>query len=47
MIKSRGLRGASHVVKMEECSSPFNILTGKRTGERLLGRPMRLMGGEY
>ena len=37
MIKSRRLRWASHVARMEEGRSDFNILTGKRP----LGRPRR------
>ena len=41
MIKSRRLRWAGHVARMEEGSSAFKILTGKRTGERPLGRPKR------
>ena len=35
VIKSRRLRWAGHVVRMKE------ILTGKLTGKRLLGRPRR------
>ena len=30
-----------HVARMEEGRSAFNILTGKRTGKRRLGRPRR------
>ena len=41
MIKSRRLRGAGHVVRMEERRSAFKILTGKPTGKRPLGRPRR------
>ena len=41
MIKSRTLRWAGHVARMEEGRSAFKILTGKRTGKRLLGRPTR------
>ena len=36
-IKSRRLRWAGHVARMEDCSSALNIVTGKRTGRRLLG----------
>ena len=41
VIKSRRLRWAGHVARMEEGRSAFNILTGKPTGKRLLGRPRR------
>jgi hypothetical protein len=41
MIKSRRLRWAGHVANMEEGRSPFKIVTGKPTGKRPLGRPMR------
>jgi hypothetical protein len=33
---------AVHVVRMEEGRSTFNILTGKLTGKRRLGRPRRI-----
>ena len=38
-IKSRRLRWAGHVARIEEGRSAFKILTGKPTGKRLLGRP--------
>ena len=38
VIKSRRLRSAGHVVRLEQGSSSFNILTGKTTGKRLLER---------
>ena len=38
-IKSRRLRWPGHVVRMEESSSSFKILTSKPTGKRPLGRP--------
>ena len=38
IIKSRRLRWAGHVARMEEGRSPFKILTGKPTGMRPLGR---------
>ena len=41
LIKSRRLRWGGHVARMEEGSSAFNILTGKPSGKRPLGRPMR------
>ena len=41
VIKSRRLRWAGHVARMEEGRSSFKILTGKPTGNRPLGRPMR------
>ena len=39
MIKSKRLRWAGHVVRMEEGRSAFKILTGKPAGKRPLGRP--------
>ena len=39
VIKSRRLRWAGHVAKMEEGRSAFKILTGKLAGKRPLGRP--------
>ena len=41
VIKSRKLRWARHVARMEEGRSAFKILTGKPTGKRPLGRPRR------
>ena len=41
LIKSRRLRWAGHVARMEEGTSAFKILTGKPTGRNLLGRPRR------
>ena len=41
MIKSRRLRWAGHVARMEEGSSAFKILTDKPTGKRPLGIPRR------
>ena len=41
VIKSRRLRWAGHVARMEEGRSAFKILTGKPTGKRLLGRIRR------
>ena len=38
-IKSKRLRLAGHVVRMEESRSAFKILTVKPTGNRSLGRP--------
>ena len=38
VIKSRRLRGAGHVARMEESRSAFKILTGKPTVKRPLGR---------
>ena len=38
-IKSRRLRWTDHVARMKEGRSAFNILTGKPTGNRLLGLP--------
>ena len=41
VIKSRRLRWAGHVARMEESRSAFKILTDKPTGKRPLGRPRR------
>ena len=41
LIKFRKLRWAGHVDRIEEGRSAFKILTGKPTGKRPLGRPMR------
>ena len=41
VIKSRRLRWAGNVARMEEDRSAFKILTGKPTGKRPLGRPRR------
>ena len=38
VIKSRRLRWAGHVARMEEGRSAFKVLTGKPTGKRHLGR---------
>ena len=38
VIKSRRLRWAGHVARMEEGKSAFKILTGKPTGKRPIGR---------
>ena len=40
-IKSRRMRWAGHVVRMEEGRSHFKFLTGKSTGKRPLGRSRR------
>ena len=41
VIKSRRLRWAGHVAKMEESRSAFKILIGKPTGKRPSGMPGR------
>ena len=41
VIKSRRLRWAGHIARMEEGRSGFKILTGKPTGKEPLGRPRR------
>ena len=41
VIKSRRLRWAGHVARMEEVRSAFKILTGTSTGKRRLGRLRR------
>ena len=40
-IKSRRLRWAGHVARMQEGRSGFKILTGIPTGKRPSGRPRR------
>ena len=41
MIKSRRLRWAEHVARIEECRSAFKILIITPPGKRPLGRPRR------
>ena len=41
VIKSRRLKWAGNVARMEEGRSAFKILTGYPTGKRPLGRPRR------
>ena len=41
VIKSRRLRWAGHVARMEGSRSALKMLTGKPTGKRPLGRPRR------
>ena len=41
VIKSRRLRLAGHVARMEKDWSAFIIVTGTPSGKRPLGRPMR------
>ena len=41
LMKSRRLRWAGHVARMEGGRSAFKILTGKPSGKRLSGRPRR------
>ena len=41
VIKSRRLRWAGHVTRMEEGRSAFKILTGKPAGKKSLGSPRR------
>ena len=45
LIKSRILRWAGHVARMEVGRSAFRILTGKSAGRRPLGRPNRTWEG--
>jgi hypothetical protein len=40
VIKSRRLKWAEYVAGMEECRSTCEILVGKPTRNRLLGRPI-------
>ena len=46
VIKSRRMRWAGNVARMEEDRSAFKIVTSKPTGKRLLGMPKRRRGGE-
>jgi hypothetical protein len=39
VIKSRRLKWAGHIARMEEGRSTSKILTGKATGKRPLGNP--------
>ena len=41
VIKSRRLRWAGHVARMEESRSAFKMLTGRPTGNRPSWRPRR------
>ena len=41
VIKSRRLRWAWHVARMEEGRTAFKLLTGTHAGKRPLGRPRR------
>ena len=45
VIKSRRLRWAGHIARMEEGRSSFKILTGTATGDRPLGRLSRRWEG--
>jgi hypothetical protein len=41
VIRSRRMRCAGHVARMEEMRKAYNILVGKSEGKRPLGRPKR------
>jgi hypothetical protein len=41
MIKSRRMRSAGQVARMEEKSNAYRLLVGKPEGKRQLGRPSR------
>jgi hypothetical protein len=41
MIKSRRMRWAGHVARMEEKMNAYGILVGMSEGKRPLGRPRR------
>ena len=45
IIKSRRLRWAGHIARIEEGRPAFKILTGKPTGKRPLGRARRRWEG--
>ena len=40
-LKSRRLRWAGHVARMELSRNAYRVLVGKPEGKRLLGRPRR------
>ena len=40
-IKSRRLRWAGHVARMEQSRNAYRVLVGKHEGKRLIGRPRR------
>ena len=40
-LKSRRLRWAGHVARMEQSRNAYSILVGKPEGKRPLGRPRR------
>ena len=40
-LKSRRLRSAGHVARMEESRNAYRVLVGKPEGKRPLGRPRR------
>jgi hypothetical protein len=42
MIKSRRMRWAGHVARMEEKKNAYGILVGKPEGKSPLGRPTRM-----
>jgi hypothetical protein len=41
MIKSRRMRRAGHIARMEEKRNAYRILVGNPEGKRPLGRPRR------
>ena len=45
VIKSRIIRWAGHVERMEEIRRIYRILVGKHKGKRLFGRPRRRWEG--
>ena len=47
VIKSRRLRWADHLARMEEDKCAFKILTGTPRGKRPLGRPRRRWQDNY
>ena len=40
-LKSRRLRWAGHIARMEQSRNAYRVLVGKPEGKRLLGRPRR------
>jgi hypothetical protein len=44
VVKSRRLRWAGHVARMEGMMNPFRVLVRKAEGKRPLGRPRRRLG---
>jgi hypothetical protein len=47
MIKSRRMRWAGRVARVEMMRNAYRILVGKPEGKRPLGRPRRDVGGQY
>jgi hypothetical protein len=46
MIKSRRMRWAGHIARMEDTRNAYRILVGKPEGKRPLGKPRRKWVGD-